>query len=295
MLVVLAGLTVHRTRDWGSMERLARSSLAAYPGGSEVWEQLGVSLRRDGRLAAAAEALARSASLNPVNPRPVTLLAETLAELGRHDEAVPAWHRAAALVPEAGVLWRGLGRSLRLSGNPAAGVEPLERAHALMPADPRTLNELVLALLESDRPGDAVRALERGAEAVAHDPQALEPLRDRATLRLARARLAEGRAADALRLATEVVARGRLPAEGLYLAGLVALHAGEPARARAWLDQATRVDPELLERKRRRALELEAAGRLSEAIGEIEEILAARPGDRGLLLDLDRLRREIER
>ncbi len=177
VLALFAWMTYDRVGDWASMERLARSSLASYANGSDVWKQLGVALVRQERPAEAIAALERALEINPRDAQAWTVYADALKALQRYEEASAALAHAIDLAPApAGVLLREAGQLRLLAGHAAEAVPPLEQAHALMPADARSLYYLAQAHLLAGNPEAAVRALERGEEAMRTDPDSLRPL-----------------------------------------------------------------------------------------------------------------------
>lgn len=289
VLVAFAGLTVLRVRDWRSMERLARSSLAAYPGGSDVWKQLGLALYRDGRAEQALEPLQRAVEINPRDSQAWTVYARALEKLRRYSEAGQALRKVVDLAPkEPGRVLREAGRVELLAGRAYEAVVPLERAHELMPADAETLHLLASAYLRAGRPQDAVTALRAGTEAMETDPDALRPLLGQALLRTAQLRATEGRKEDALFWTRQAVDSATLPPAGLFLAGLVAREAGDEPLASELLAQAQSLDPELIRKKHDAAVELTEARRYDEAIAQFEEILGVVPDHAPTLFNLGR-------
>lgn len=181
VLALFAWMTYDRVGDWASMERLARSSLASYPNGSDVWKQLGVALVRDARPAEAIGALERALTINPRDAQAWTVYADALRALQRYEEGSVAIGRAIDLAPApAGVLLREAGQLRLLAGHAAEAVPPLQQAHELMPADARSLYYLAQAHLLAGSPEAAVRALERGEAAMRTDPDSLRPLLEKA-------------------------------------------------------------------------------------------------------------------
>lgn len=289
LLLTLAGLTARRVLEWGSAERLARASLARYPGGSEVWTDLGLALGRQGRHEEAVTALQRALEIQPGHPRTWQVYGAALVAAGRFDEGAAAWRRSIELAGDGnGALWRGLGEAQLLGGELDAARDSLLRARALLPGDAPTLGLLATAHLRSGRPEEAVSLLREG---LSETPAlaTLRPLLGQALLRLGQQRLAGDDAASALELAREAVRLEALPPDGLFLAGLLAARAGDRGLARAWIDQALSADPALLVRKREAAARLEREGRLLDAASMLGEILAADPTDTAALFDLGRV------
>ena len=115
-------LAARRVEQWRSDERLARSSLAVYPRGSEVWRDLGLAVGAEGRHAEALAAFERSLELEPRAPQTWKAYATALHNLGRHEDAAEAWRRCIELTPgEVGALSRGLAEALLYAGRERLG------------------------------------------------------------------------------------------------------------------------------------------------------------------------------
>ena len=99
VLALGAGSAAHRVPDWSSDERLALSSLAAYPDGAEVWRDLGLALGAQGRHQEAADAFKRSTELAPESPQTWQAYSTALFNLGRFTESAEAWRRCFELMP----------------------------------------------------------------------------------------------------------------------------------------------------------------------------------------------------
>ncbi|MBZ5637473.1 MAG: tetratricopeptide repeat protein [Acidobacteriia bacterium] len=290
VLVLLAGLTALRVRDWGSPVRLAESALEGYPRTAKVWHELGIGREEGGRIAEAADAFRRSLDLDPSNPRAWKSYAAVLGRLGRHRDATLAWRRLITLAPkDLAVLWVGLGDSELAAGDLAEAVRALEKARSIAPADPGVRSHLAEALLGSGNAAEAVRALisdpvDREAKSVLSAPLL------QALLRLARAGTTDPAASsESLTLARRAAASGLPDAECLFACGLVASQAAKEDEARHWFRQALSADPAILRRRHEAAVRLEGEGRYGEAAGMYHEILAADPGHAPTLFNFGRV------
>ncbi len=284
-LAAFAWKSFDRAADWAQMERLARSSLASYPNGADVWKQLGVALVRDHRPREALEALERAVAINPRDAQAWSVSASLLKAAGRYAEAATALRRVADAAPSPpGAVLREAGEVALLAGRPAEAVEPLRRAHELMPADARSLFYLAQAYLQSGRTEEALAALHGGEQALATDPDALRPLLGQAMLRFGQQRLREGRSEDAVHWAKQAVDSGALPAAGVFLAAMLARAAGETALGEELFARALALDPDLLSEKHAAAVEFTTAGEYDRALSLFDEILGVRPDDVPALL-----------
>jgi tetratricopeptide (TPR) repeat protein len=289
VIVLFGGMTFARVGDWASMERLARSSIASYPNGSDVWKQLGLALVLDNRHGEAVTALARAVEINPRDAQAWMVYADALKGTGRYDEAFEALEKVIELAPaEPGVVLREAGQLRLLAGHAEQAIAPLVRAHELMPADARSLFYLVQAYLRSGEPEAAVTALQDGERAVQTDPERLRPLLGQAMLRTAQQHLDNGRTDAALSWTRQATQLTDLPPPGLFLAGMVAKKAGDEELAKRLFGVALSRDPELLRTKHDTAVRLIEAGTFDEAIALLEEVLAAEPEHAPSLFNLGR-------
>jgi len=289
VIVLFGGMTFARVGDWASMERLARSSIASYPNGSDVWKQLGLALVLDARHGEAVTALARAVEINPRDAQAWMVYADALKGTRRYDEAFEALEKVIELAPaEPGVILREAGQLQLLAGRAEQAVAPLVRAHELMPADARSLYYLVQAYLRSGEPEAAVTALLDGERAVQTDPESLRPLLGQAMLRTAQQRLDDGRNEEALSWTRQATQFTDLPPPGLFLGGMIARKAGDEELASWLFEAALSRDPELLRTKHDTAVRLVEEGTFDEAIALLEEVLAVEPEHAPSLFNLGR-------
>ncbi len=82
-----------------------------------------------------------------------------LDELGRHDEAEPAFREAVALDPTLDRAWYGLGLTLVRSGRLDEAVEALKRNTELQPMSPYGWYQLAHAQVGRQQPEEAVRII----------------------------------------------------------------------------------------------------------------------------------------
>jgi tetratricopeptide (TPR) repeat protein len=252
--VLAAVLTIARVSQWGSSKELVSDALRWYPESACAQFRMGLAMMADGRPAEAAEYFRGSLDTEPRSPRSWKKYGDALMQVGRYDEAAKAMRRVVQMSPkDLGPLWSGLGEAELRSGDPEAAVRALQRAVDLVP--------------------DSARNRE---------------LLGQARLRLAQQRLREGMPGEATELAVQAVESWDLPAEGVYLAGLIAARAGERAAADRLFDQALEKDPDLLRKKHRLAVELDSQGKHRQAVSLFEEILAARPRHAHTLFNLGR-------
>jgi tetratricopeptide (TPR) repeat protein len=252
--VLAAGLTIARVSHWDSSKELVGDALRWYPDSACAQFRMGLAMMAEGRPAEAAEYFDGSLETEPRSPRTWKKYGEALMKVGRYDEAAKAMRQVVQMSPkDLGPLWSGLGEAELRSGDPEAAVRALQRAVDLVP--------------------DSTRNRE---------------LLGQARLRLAQQRLRQGMDGEATQLAVKAVDAWDLPAEGIYLAGLIAARAGDRTAADRLFDQALEEDPDLLRKKHRLAVELDSQGKHREAASLFEEILAARPRHAHTLFNLGR-------
>jgi tetratricopeptide (TPR) repeat protein len=241
---VLGGIgTFTRVRDWYSLERLARATLATYSDSPAVLLHLATELGMRGKYEEALAPFERSIELQGDKAWTWKNYAACLSNLGRHEDAAAAWRRVVDLAPtDIGILWKGLGEAEMRAGNAEAAVKALRRAHEQIPEDRSIRTILGNALL---RQGQSI--------------------------------LTRGERIEALALAEEAVSLAELPPEGLFLAGQLAYRAGDGKQAKEWFRTAMERDPGILRGKHGEAMSLLASERPEEAAAILREILIASP------------------
>jgi tetratricopeptide (TPR) repeat protein len=138
------------------------------------------------------EILRYAAKENPGDAQAHLQLGCLLANLGRVEEALPAWQKAAELNPKLSIAWRNLGLAAAARSDLAAAEQHYRKALAARPSDQTLHRDLAEILIAAERRPDAIRVLET---------MPLEGVR-RAdiTVMLAEAYVAESRWEDCLKL-----------------------------------------------------------------------------------------------
>jgi tetratricopeptide (TPR) repeat protein len=290
LLLLFGFMSTRRIGDWASAERLARSSLDHYPNGSEVWMQLGLALRaEEGRTGEAIEALEHSLEIQPELARAWQAYGAALVDGGRFEEGAAAYRRCLELSPrEIGALWRGLGDAELRAGNVDEALEALRHAREASPWDAASALLFGQALIRAGRPEEAVIALRESLGSVKGDEEAVAMMLGQALLRSGQEKLQAGEREQAVDLASEAVALEVLPAEGNFLAGLLAIRSGNQLLARKWFELALGQDPDLLRKKHEAAMKLLEENRHMEASVIFREMLAADPDHAPTLFNLGR-------
>jgi tetratricopeptide (TPR) repeat protein len=289
-------MSMSRVGEWKSAEKLTRSSLAHYPNGSEVWMQLGLAVGAEGRTDEAIAALERSLEIQPLQARAWQAYGAALVDAGRFVEGAEAYRRCLELAPqEIGVLWRALGDAEMRAGNLEKAVAALSRAREQSPWDPAAALLQGQALMRGGRPEEAVVALRESLDSVQSDKETISMMLGQALLRSGQNKLQQGEWRQAIALASEAVGLNALPAEGNFLAGLLAIRSGDQLLARTWFDLALTQDPDLLRKKHDAAMMLQEESKHQEASNLFREILAADPDHAPTLFNLGRALLLMER
>lgn len=157
----------------------AFSGAIAFRGDSMVAHlKRGDTYRRRGDFAAALRDLGQATTLDPGAPRPLELLGDVNASLGRHDRAVQFYERYLTLDDRApGVLYK-LGLSYYRDGQPEKAEDPLLKATALDGKLVEAHYALALSLRGQKRHDQALRALTAALDVDATFTPAREELAD---------------------------------------------------------------------------------------------------------------------
>jgi tetratricopeptide (TPR) repeat protein len=129
---------------------------------------------------------------NPKDAQAHLQLGCLLANLGRVEEAVPQWAKAAELDQKASIAWRNLGLAAAVKDDPSKAEDYYRKAIAARPNDQTLYRDLAAILISVDRRPDAVVMLEQ---------MPFEGVRRaEITMILAESYLREGRYADCIKL-----------------------------------------------------------------------------------------------
>jgi tetratricopeptide (TPR) repeat protein len=129
---------------------------------------------------------------NPTDSQAHLQLGCLLAHLGRVDEAVPEWKKAAELNPKSSIAWRNLGLAAAAKDDLPQAEADYRKAIAARPGDQTLYRDLALILVALDRRPDAIALLEK---------MPFEGVRRaEITLILAESYLAAGRNEDCIKL-----------------------------------------------------------------------------------------------
>jgi len=134
------------------------------PDDAECHENLGLALKRTGRLEEAADCFRRAIKFNPASPSAHVNLGNALREAGKAEQAIAAYRRALELKPELVEAHNNLGNVLRDCGRLEEAFGCINRALELRPDMPEALNNLGRVLKDAGRFADATTCFQRAVE-----------------------------------------------------------------------------------------------------------------------------------
>ena len=266
--LIAEGGAHHRAGRLDAAAACFEAATRSAPHDPAPWRALGLIAQQQGRFADSLEPTRRALALHR-GAADLSNLANALAQLGRHAEALEAAQAAAALDPKLAAAQGNLGVALRALGRRGEAAERFRAAAKLDPANPEAHANLGVTLTELGAAQEAEAALER---AVHLAPRWADAWFNLGNARLHRLRLAEAEQAYARAIALH-------PGHAEALANLAAVHKalgrGELALAR--YQEAARLrpnDPRLLENQ---GLVLAQLGRHAEAVPLYEAAIALEP------------------
>ncbi len=128
------GAQLHEARRWAEAEAVYRLCiLAQQPNVPEVYYNLGISLKSQGKLEEAIESFNRALALRPDFPEACNNLGNTLRELERPAPAIEVLRRAVTLRGDYAAAWNNLAVALKCTGQLDESLACLGRAVALRP------------------------------------------------------------------------------------------------------------------------------------------------------------------
>ncbi len=149
-------------RRYQEMEALATELVAVQPQSGFAWKALSVARQMQGK--DALQALERAAYLLPDDPEPHSNLGMALRRVGRLDEAVACCRRALTLKPDIAEVWNNLGNALNDLGKLEDAVAAFRRALELKPDFAKPHNNLGNALQDLGKLDDAAASYRRALD-----------------------------------------------------------------------------------------------------------------------------------
>jgi len=274
------------TGRFSELESKAREMAAQYPDSGMVWKVLGVSERMQGK--GALPALHRAAALLPDDPETHGNLGNALRDLGRLDEAVASYRRALELKPDFAAAHSNFANALCDLGRFQEAAASYRRALEIKPDYPEAHNNL----------GNALRGLGQNDAAAASCRRALLLMPDFASAHtnLGNALRGLGRLDEAALCYRRALKLRPQDADAHNNLGNALLDAGRFDDAQASYTQALRLKPDLAEAHlnlgnvlRSRAQFEDAVASYRRALGIKADYAAAHSNLGDALRDLGRL------
>jgi arylsulfatase A-like enzyme/Flp pilus assembly protein TadD len=234
-------LRLFRAGDYERARALCLETLAQRPGMSLTWTQLVSIERARGDLAAALEAARRAVALRPLDPATVVLLAGTLVEAGRPEEArqvVAPFLRSAE--PDADLIVAD-GMALARLGRAREALASFERARTLDPGNAGLLVNIGTVHLMAGNVAEARAAFTSALRA--------DPSQARAHNGVAMIAAREGRTEEAIEHWRRAVALEPRDYQSLFNLGLTLRRAGRTQEARPYLEAYLRTAPASIEQR----------------------------------------------
>lgn len=262
----------------------ARRALDLLPSDAEGWSQLGTILARQRLFYEATKAFQRAVQLDSQDVVSLENEAQSLAALGRDEEAIRVFRHVLAMKPHLGLAWLHLGQVLESQGNPTEAEDCYQRALGNRSQNVQSLIEL--AGFCQNR-GWFAAAATNFIEAAKADPTHAQ-LHLGAGQNLA----ALGRYAEAMLYSDEAVKLSPEFAEAHLLHGTVLGQQGALPEATAQFREAVRLKPDLW--KARLNLGIALAGRNpAEALEHFEEVLRQNPTNATALKQAQQVRAKL--
>ncbi|MGD8240998.1 MAG: tetratricopeptide repeat protein, partial [Armatimonadota bacterium] len=159
-----AGLTVRRSADWSSRERILRDTVAKNPSSHRAHADLASVYILDQKLEAAIPHLRHAIALRPDDGRTLRNLARSCRHTGRYDEAITYYSRALLQQPRNVDLLMGLGIGYVETGQHDEAIEQFETVLRLDPVSAEAHCNVGLAHEMMGNKADAARCYRRCVE-----------------------------------------------------------------------------------------------------------------------------------
>jgi len=269
---VLLGLLTSLKQSAGDFEgaaELAKQWVALLPAHGKAWQQYGLILVRQQKIAEAVQLFRRATDLDPMDMLHRQNLAQSLWLLGRRGDAISQYRRAVKLHPNFAIGWLGLGQALDGTGRAAEAAECYQKA--LTCRTSRATDLTTLARFCRSRDWHA-GALTNYNEAIKVNPGDAKLRLEAGEFLVTQGQYADARQCfeEAVRLAPELV-----PARQLY--GSMLGQTGNAADAEREFREVLRLAPDHLEAKLNLGISLMTQGKNAEALTNFHEVLRRSP------------------
>jgi len=269
LVLTLAILSWRQSRMYGDIETLYRATIARNPACSIAYNNLGLVLVDLGRSEEAIEHFHKAARLNPDNAEAYNNLGYAMAAKGNIRAAIEHYHDALRIKPNFFKAHNNLANALATTGNIHAAIEHYREALRLKPDDADTHSNLGNALAVAGKTGEAV---EHYRKALRLQPDSFESHNNLAAVlaNIGSSDEAIEHYHEALRLKPDY------PVVHYNLAVLLA-KVGSASKAREHYHQALRLKPDFADAHNNLAALLAAVGKAGEAIEHYHQVLRLLP------------------
>ncbi|MDA7948743.1 MAG: putative 2OG-Fe(II) oxygenase [Hyphomicrobiaceae bacterium] len=159
-LLNMCALSLAETGDMRNAEKLLERAAKADPENGERWGNLGMFLRQNGKLEAAAEAFEKYRRLSSDAPAAHLSFADACHDLERFADALPAYEKAVGLGADTFLAWRNISRCHMFEGNWQQGLDAADNALAKDPGNSLLLAVKSVALSELGRDRQAAELVD---------------------------------------------------------------------------------------------------------------------------------------
>lgn len=265
------------------------SAVQQLPASAEDWAQLGIILAKRDQYSDAAGAFRRAFQLDPMDVWSMRNLAQSLADLGRTNDAIQEYRHTLAVNAGFGPAWLALGQLLEKTGHKDEAEECYRKA-LLGKNRVESLPELErLARFCASR-GWYTQAATNYAAAIKLDP--FDPA---LAIEAGQNFVKVGNDAEAEQCFSEAATLSPDSMEAHFLYGLELGRHGQATAAAAQFREAVRIMPGLPEARINLGMALEDEGNYSEALAQFDTVLAQDPTNAIALHDAEFLRKKLSR
>ena len=263
------GLWKKKSPDTAEAIRFLQAALALRPLSPVVYNNIGIVLRDQGKLAEAEMACRKAIELKPNFAEAHKSLGNALREQGKTAEAEAACRKAIVLKPDYAEAHNNLGNVLHDQGKLAEAVAAYQKAIELKPDYAEALSNLGTSLLAQGKPAEAEAACRKAIE--------LKPDYAEAHGNLGRALHHQGKLGEAVAANKKAIELKPDLAEAHGNLGIVLRAQRKPAEAEAAFRKAIELKPDLAEALLNLGTALHDQGKLAEAVAVYQKAIEHKP------------------
>jgi len=263
----------------------AQNAVNLLPGSAGDWSQLGVIMAKQKKYEDAVLAFQRAFQLNPQDVWSLQNLAQSLNDLGRHEQAIGKYRQAVAIKPRFGPAWLGLGQIYEAMGRKTEADECYQNALRNRIDRAAELGSLARFCINHDWREAAATNFD--------DALKLNPFDAALQLEAGKNLSFLGRGVEAEKHFREAVTLVPDSIEARFFYGSELGRDGKPVEAVREFREAVRIMPNMVEARYNLGISLVAAGDYTEALGQFEKVLAQDPANAKALQYEQALRQKL--